>query len=115
MSTLQAHEVWSALQKGGSARMTAESPAKFEVGIAVMARQFNHPGHIRLPEYVQGYRGTIAADYGMFIFPDQHAKGIKEAQRLYSVRFEATDIWPDNSNAHGAIYVDLFESYLTKA
>lgn len=115
MSTLQAHEVWPSLRKGGSARMTAERQAKFKVGSQVIARKFNHSGHIRLPNYVQGHRGIITADHGMFIFPDQHAKGKKEAQRLYSVRFEAADIWSDNSRNHDAVYVDLFESYLATA
>ncbi len=112
MSALRAEEVWPALKKGGSARMAADGDAKYAVGDSVIAKSFNHPGHIRLPEYVQGHRGQIAADHGMFIFPDRHAEGIKEAQRLYSVRFEAAEVWNDASR-NDAVYVDLFESYLT--
>ena len=70
------------------------------------------PGHIRLPEYVQGHRGRIAADHGVFIFPDQHAAGFKEPQRLYSVRFEAVHLWGEDASHRDAVYVDLFESYL---
>jgi len=92
--------------------MADEGQAKFRVGDTVVARQFNHPGHIRLPEYVQGHRGVIAADRGVFLFPDQHAKGIKAAQRLYSVRFNASDIWTNDTCCRHVVYLDLFESYL---
>ena len=112
MNGLRAEEAWSALKKGGSARMAETREAKFAPGDVVFARKFNHPGHIRLPEYVQGHRGRIAADHGVFIFPDQHAAGTKEPQRLYSVRFEAVQLWGDDASHRDAVYVDLFESYL---
>ncbi len=112
MNILRVEQVRPVLKQGSSARMKNTGGARFTVGDAVVARRFNHPGHIRLPAYVQGCRGVIAADQGMFIFPDQHANGIKEAQRLYSVRFEAAEIWNDTSSRRDAVYVDLFESYL---
>ena len=93
--------------------MAEAGDAMFSVGDSVTAKVFNHAGHIRLPEYVQGHRGRITSDHGMFIFPDLHAAGTKQAQRLYSVRFEAADIWADETR-RGAIYVDLFESYLVE-
>ncbi len=111
MSALQAEEVWPTLKRGGTARMSDSGEAKFTVGDAVVAKTLNHLGHIRLPEYVQGCRGQIAADHGTFVFPDQNAKGVREAQRLYGVRFEAADIWQDTMR-RDAVYVDLFESYL---
>lgn len=112
MNVLRAEEAWPVLKKGGSARLTDSRKARFAPGDAVVAKKLNHSGHIRLPEYVQGHRGRIAADHGVFIFPDQHAAGIKEPQRLYSVRFEATRLWDENSSSRDAVYVDLFESYL---
>ena len=113
MKVLKAANVWDELHRGNSARMEDHQHGSFSVGDRVIARRTNHPGHIRLPEYVQGRMGTIAADYGTFIFPDRHAEGIKEPQRLYSVRFEASELWElDAAQSHGATYVDLFESYL---
>lgn len=112
MNVLRAEEAWSVLKKGGSARLKETCKAKFAPGDVVVARKFNHTGHIRLPEYIQGHLGRIAADHGVFIFPDQHAAGTKEPQRLYSVRFEATQIWGKSSSNRDAVYVDLFESYL---
>ncbi len=111
MSILRADKVWPTLRKGGSARMVDKGKARFKVGDSIVAKQFNHSGHIRLPEYVQGCQGIIAADHGMFIFPDRHAERVKEAQRLYSVRFEAAEVWNDLSR-RDAVYVDLFESYM---
>ena len=113
MSALSAEEVWRTLKRGGSAKLADDGKAKFSVGDSVTAKALNHAGHIRLPEYVQGHRGRIASDHGMFIFPDLHATGIKQAQRLYNVRFEAADIWADETR-RGAVYVDLFESYLVE-
>ncbi len=73
----------------------------------------NHPGHIRLPEFVQGREGVVASDQGTFIFPDEHARGSKQSQQLYSVRFEGDELWGgESSQSPTAVYVDLFESYL---
>lgn len=117
MNALEAKDVWSALHRGGSARMQANQSAAFKVGNRVRAKVMNHAGHIRLPEYIQGKSGVIASDHGTFIFPDSHANGIKQAQQLYSVRFEAADVWGENASWQqlDAIFVDLFESYLESA
>ena len=115
MNVLKANEVWGALKKGGSARLTTSSKAKFVHGDTVVAKTISHPGHIRLPKYVQGCRGSVVMDHGSFIFPDSHAAGVREPERLYSVRFEASDLWGNDASQRDAIYVDLFESYLTEA
>ena len=112
MKPLPSDQVWSILNQGGSARLADDKAAKFAVGDTVLARQCNHPGHIRLPEYVQGHQGIVATDHGVFIFPDQHAEGIKEGQRLYSVKFDAAKLWADDSGGKQFVFVDLFESYL---
>ena len=114
MSVLKADKVWESLHRGSSARMPDVAVARFKTGDKVLVKKMNHPGHIRLPEYVQGRWGTIEADQGSFIFPDQHANGIKEAQRLYSVRFESEELWgAGHCDSPSAVFVDLFESYLT--
>ena len=114
MNLLEADKVWESLHRGNSARMLDEAVARFKARDKVLVKKMNHPGHIRLPEYVQGCRGTIEADHGSFIFPDQHANGIKQAQHLYSVRFESEHLWgADHCDSPSAVFVDLFESYLT--
>ena len=113
MKVLKGQDVWEVLHQGNSARLPADIAGRFELGSKVKAKVLNHPGHIRLPEFVQGCEGTIASNHGMFIFPDAHARGEKRSERLYSVRFEGVDLWGDDSSqSPGAVYVDLFESYL---
>ena len=116
MKVLKGKDVWDALHRGNSARMAAHSAAKFSPGSRVRAKSMNHPGHIRLPEFVQGREGIVASNRGAFIFPDEHARGSKRSQQLYSVRFESDDLWGDESSqSPTAVFVDLFESYLENA
>ena len=116
MKPLEAEQVWTVLHRGSSARLPPTVPANFKVGDAVRAKLMNHSGHIRLPEYVQDRKGVIVKDYGTFIFPDAHAKGQKEPQRLYNVRFESSQLWEsDTGETSGAVHIDLFESYLKPA
>jgi nitrile hydratase len=102
------------------ARLTArpsyerEGPApRFAVGDRVRARNLHPTGHTRLPRYARGKRGVIHALRGCHIFPDTHAHGQGEQPRpLYSVRFEARELWGESAEAGGGVYLDLWESYL---
>ena len=50
---------------------------------------------------------------GSHVFPDAHAHGEGEQpQPLYSVRFEARELWGESAEAGGSLYLDLWESYL---
>ena len=50
--------------------------------------------------------------HGVFVFPDTNAHFLGEKpQHLYSVRFEAQELWGAQSTP-GAVYVDLWEDYL---
>lgn len=118
MPTLRAEQVAAALAKGASARLPEHAPARFTVGAAVRARNLHPHGHVRLPRYLRGRRGVVARDQGVFIFPDTHAAtGAREPQRLYSVRFEAAELWGGEARGAraAAVYVDLFEPYLESA
>lgn len=85
----------------------------FHQGDAVRARNVHPKGHTRLPRYVRGRRGVIHRYLGIHVFPDTHARGQGEQARpLYSVRFEAAELWSASAEARGAVYVDLWESYL---
>ena len=115
MKTLKADKAWGLLHRGSSARLSSRLKAKFTVGDNVVAKHMSHPGHIRLPEYVQGCEGTILASRGTFVFPDASAAGRKEPQHLYTVRFESNNIWNKESQVSDVILVDLFEPYLKNA
>lgn len=93
-----------------------DSPPRFEVGQRVRARDLNPIGHTRLPRYVRGRVGTIARQHGGFVFPDTnaHFRG-EHPQHLYSVRFEARDLWGADAGPRDGIYLDLWDGYLDPA
>ena len=109
---LSADKVASALARGGSTRRTNERPARFGIGDAVRTRVMNSPTHTRLPRYCRGKHGTIVAIHGSHVFPDSNALGEGEQpQWLYTVRFDATELWGAGAPA-GAVYVDCWEPHL---
>jgi len=87
----------------------------FEIGQRVRTRAQAATGHTRLPAYLQRTQGVVVALLGEFPFADERAMGRgARAERLYTVRFAARDVWPDAA-AGDAIAADLFESYLEVA
>jgi nitrile hydratase len=88
----------------------ADEP-RFSLGMTVRARNMNPLGHTRLPRYVRGRVGAITRHHGAHVFPDSNAHGLGEQpQHLYQVRFEARELWGEAGS--GAVYIDLWESYL---
>jgi nitrile hydratase subunit beta len=90
--------------------------ARFRVGDHVVARNLNPTGHTRLPRYVRGKRGVIHRDWGTFVFADSHAHhaGDRE-QHVYSVTFEARELWGSDAPARDSLRIDLWEDYLKAA
>jgi nitrile hydratase len=100
--------------RGGRAEDSVEP--RFALGQAVRARNIHPVGHTRLPRYARGRRGTIEGDYGVFAFPDSNAAGEKhKPQHVYSVRFDARELWGPTASATDRIYVDLWDDYLDSA
>jgi len=105
-------EVAAKIAKGTPYLRETRSPAKFKQGDAVKARNIHPHGHTRLPRYLRGHSGEIAALNGAHVFPDSNARGKGEdPQWLYTVRFPAREIWGD-AGAKDTIYADLWEPYL---
>jgi nitrile hydratase len=101
---------------GASCRMDADVAPKFKVGDSVRARNINPATHTRLPRYVRGKVGKVVRDHGVFAFPDTSVSGThSDPQHVYSVRFEAGELWGDDANRNASLYIDLFDTYLTKA
>jgi nitrile hydratase len=110
---LPAQKVAALVAHGSPASREARSPPRFRPGQPVRARNLNPTGHTRLPRYVRGKVGAIARVHGVFVFPDSNAHFRGESpQHLYSVRFEARELWGADATAPGAVYVDLWEDYL---
>jgi nitrile hydratase len=111
-----AEQMLSTLRTRPRYRQEPDLPPRFKVGQAVLARNEHPTGHTRLPRYARGKRGTINLVHGTFIFPDSHAHGRGEQpQPLYSVRFEASELWAHSAEPREAILLDLWESYLEPA
>lgn len=88
------------------------TPPAFAVGEAVRARAFTQQHHTRLPGYVRGKPGVVHAHHGAHVFADESAKGNEVAQHIYSIVFQAKDLWPEAGNKCDRVYLDLWESYL---
>jgi len=113
MKALKAQDVEHALRNSRGARVDADIPAKFQRGDRVLTRNMHPAGHTRLPRYARARHGTIAHDYGVFIFPDSHAAGEgPHPQHLYSVRFAASELWGPQAAGQDGIYLDLWDDYL---
>ena len=69
--------------------------------------------HTRLPRYARGKRGVIHCCHGIHVFPDTnaHSRG-EDPQPLYSVRFDARELWGESAEPNQAVHIDLWESYL---
>ena len=91
----------------------ATRPARFAIGAAVRARMIHPAMHTRLPRYVRGHVGTIAAVRGVHVFPDSNASGAGEdPQWLYTVVFDGVEIWGPESDPAIEVTVDAWEPYL---
>ena len=97
-------------------RDEAQTQPAFNLGTRVRARNMEVKGHTRLPRYVRGKAGIVTARHGCHVFPDTYAHDQGEhPQPLYTVRFEARELWGDNVTRRDCVYIDLWESYLEPA
>lgn len=117
---LRAAAVAPALAKGSPYARDAETPA-FAVGDRVRTRLparnvLVAGGHTRLPAYAAGHVGTIVLSHGAHVFPDANAHGLGERpEPLYTVAFDAADLWGEAEGAGDEVTLDLWESYLERA
>lgn len=89
---------------------------RFSPGDVVTTRNQHPRGHTRLPRYARGRRGVIYRIHGAHPLADARAAGRGAClEPLYSVRFEARDLWGGSADGPGAVYLDLWESYLESA
>ena len=96
-----------------SASLEVDIAPRFAPGEQVRARNINPPHHTRLPRYVRGKRGEIERNHGVFPFPDSDIRGETDRpQHVYSVRFDARELWGDDAPPNDAVHIDLFDDYL---
>ncbi|HEX4266391.1 MAG TPA: nitrile hydratase subunit beta [Steroidobacteraceae bacterium] len=115
-AALPADEVPAYIAGGSPASRESSRQACFRAGQSVRARNLNPTGHTRLPRYVRGKTGIVDRVHGVFVFPDTNAHFLGESpQHVYSVRFEAQELWGAAAAPQDSVYVDLWEDYLESA
>lgn len=114
---LQADAVAGALARGGPVLRDGPAP-RFAPGDRVCTRRPARNlavsgGHTRLPCYAAGLRGVVERAHGCHVFPDTNAHGLGEqAEPLYTVVFEAGEVWGAAEAPGDTVSCDLWESYL---
>lgn len=100
----------------GSFGRTASAPARFKIGDRVRAVNIHPQSHTRLPRYVRGHAGTVERMHGAHVFPDAVVAGQGEdPQWLYTVRFDARELWGPDADPTVKVSIDAFEPYLERA
>lgn len=102
------------LVEGDSPKRDVAVTFDFEVGDAVFIKDVATVEHTRLPGFLRNKGGTIETVYdGAYTYLcDTGSDGIGPAMPIYCVRFEPTEIWPDNAETNFAFYADLYAHYL---
>jgi nitrile hydratase len=104
------------IETRGSFARAPQAPAAFRIGERVRAKNINPVTHTRLPRYVRGHTGVIERINGCHVFPDTSARGEGDhPQWLYTVVFDARELWGDDADPTLKVSIDAFEPYLEKA
>ena len=70
-------------------------------------------GHTRLPQYASGARGQILLKHGSHVLPDSSAHRLGAgAEPLYTVVFNASELWTAPEHPGDEVTLDLWQSYL---
>jgi len=105
-------DVGQVTRRGSYAR-PARAPARFKVGDRVRAKNIHPTTHTRLPRYARGHTGVVERVYGAHIFPDSASVGKGEdPQWLYTVRFDAQELWGADADPKLKVSIEAFEPYL---
>jgi nitrile hydratase subunit beta len=111
-----ADQVADLVSRGAPARRDVPVPARFRAGQRVRTRNIHPLGHTRLPRYARAKLGTVDRDHGVFVFPDTNAQFQGEKpQHVYSVRFDARELWGDQASRRDCVYVDIWDDNLETA
>ena len=107
--------VENTLHRGSFAR-DAQAPARFKPGDRVRMKNIHPVTHTRLPRYVRGHVGVVELLHGVHVFPDSAVLGKgDDPQWLYTVRFDARELWGEAADPTVTVSIDAFEPYLEPA
>jgi nitrile hydratase beta subunit len=97
----------------GSYQRPAKTAALFRPADRVRMRNIHPQGHTRLPRYVRGRIGVIERAHGCHVFPDSNAARRQEdPQWLYTVCFDARELWGESADPTSKVSVEAWEPYL---
>ena len=97
----------------GSYGRPAPAAAKFKLGDRVRAKNIHPATHTRLPRYARGHVGVVERLHGAHVFPDSVTVGKGEdPQWLYTVRFDAQELWGADADPRLKVSIEAFEPYL---
>lgn len=113
---LAAADVAAALAAGSPSERPITQPARYAVGARVRLLNDHPAGHTRVPRYARGRVGTIERVHGMHVFPNSSAHGLGEnPQWLYTVAFDARELWGRAADPRLTVSIDAWESTLEPA
>jgi nitrile hydratase len=113
--TMTKDTIGTAFTRGSFSRPTSRV-ARFKPGDRVRTKNVNPPSHTRLPRYARGRVGVVEAVRGCHVFPDSVTTGRGEdPQWLYTVVFEARELWGEHADPALKVSVEAFEPYLQPA
>ena len=88
------------------------NPPKFKVGDRIRVLNIRPEGHTRLPRYIRDKVGVIKRDHGVYPFPDTAIAGDMKPQHVYSVQFDAREVWGVRAPATDSLRIDLWDDYM---
>jgi nitrile hydratase beta subunit len=104
------------LRRDSSEVIETDVAPRFAVGDQVRARNEHPVGHTRMPRYVRGRAGKVVKLHGAHRFEDELPAGVDIGpQPLYTVAFEARELWGRRGHANDVIHVELWEYHLEAA
>lgn len=105
-------EVKTVTRRGSYGR-PAPAAARFKIGDRVHAKNIHPTTHTRLPRYARGHVGVVERLHGACVFPDSVTTGKGEdPQWLYTVRFDARELWGGDADPKSRVSIEAFEPYL---
>jgi nitrile hydratase subunit beta len=112
LDVLTPDQVPNLLASGPSERPPTAQP-RFSPGDRVKTRNIHPTTHTRLPRYARGKPAVVEMVQGFYIFPDDNAHGRGEnPQWLYTIVFQAEDLWGTAADRYLTVSIDAWENYL---
>lgn len=85
---------------------------RFKPGDRVLVHSEQKARHTRVPRYVRGKLGLVQSVRGVYELIDLKVEGVSVPEPVYSIRFDARELWGERKEGNGSVCIDLWDSYL---